>query len=448
MRSGWRAIAVLGLLAAGPGCGLFDSETPRTDRRSPVAFLEPQAPPPHEALEPLEAELRETLRLNAERTCPRPVLRGEASPGPADEAIRAIIEPEGSLVRCFEAAKEESAELAQACAALPAAVRAAVRHEDACSPYLHGRRAHSSLLSYIRTARGLVAIAEVWVREGRTLEAMQLLLDGVRLGQDLARGATWLEAMVAIAGASTLLRGANELLQGSPVLTAEQVTVLRGELATLLATEPHPREHLLSDHVEIQLYHLLPAYEARSWEPPGGWPDDTPRPPVATPGDLKGHLLMWITLDGLADQQQAACPPDSDLHACVEGLEALVQTLTREPRDLLADGIPNDRTIQRILESIAAPGWTRYVRRTGRRTFWLQALDLQLSVMGADACPTVEGLELGSPTLGSPLRATAEPGALLLRPPDWLVAENDDEDDGMPAWRIPCTTAETPPPGG
>lgn len=404
--------------------------------------VETAAPPPiaAETLAPYQQRLEAALAENARRSCPRPVLRGEPVPGRADAAIRAIMEPSPALKACLDAVGEET-DVLEPCATLPAAVRAAVAHADACSPYLLGRNpSPPSLTPYVRTAKALVAIGDAWIEDGRSPEAWALWLDGVVLGQDLARGGTtWLEAMVSHAGAMILIDHAHEAVERSG-LSSEASDAIRRELATLVASEPHPRTHMLGDRLYPLVHEVAPKLLPEGWTPPGGWPPHQSPPGVAGPAEPPQFFIVWQTLERIAAKQAEACPADSDVATCLSGLDELVTRMVEAGKPGMADvlGLALDpehastEMITSTLEGMVAPSWSKYLERQAVRRVALHALAVRLAVRGGAACPESGSATLVVPGLGDSLGVQRKGGGVELTAPALVVP------DEALTWPVSC----------
>lgn len=424
----------LGVLALVLACSKGEP-TPTRDRQSATPPLAP------EILAPFEQRLEAALAENARRSCPRPVLRGDAAPGKADAAIRAIMEPSPALQACFDAVGETRASV-EPCATLPAAVEAAAAHADACSPYLLGRNpSPPSLTPYIRTAKALVAIGDAWIDAGREREAWALWLDGIRLGQDLARGGTtWLEAMVTHAGAMILIEHAHEAVERSG-LSTEDLEGIGREVAKLVASEPHPRTHMLGDRLYPLLYEVAPKLKPEGWVPPGGWPPDESHPGVAGPDEQHQLFIAWQTLERIAAKQAEACPADSDVAACLSGLDELVARMVEAGTPGMADVLglafdPEQASTDRIaatLEAMVAPSWSKYLKRQAVRRVALHALALHVTARAGAGCPASGSPALAVPGLGDALRVDAEGDGVVLVAPKLVTADEPLQ------WSVSCS---------
>ena len=134
-------------------------------------------------------------------SCPRPVLRGVALPGDGGEGLRgftnrfpdcfALLGRDVSAASASPPALEQLA--AVECAGVDTAVQALLQQGSGCTaqPWFVASPDNPNTPG-IEDAMLLLARARI--HEGRLQEGMELLLDMIRLGQDLSRGAASLEA--------------------------------------------------------------------------------------------------------------------------------------------------------------------------------------------------------------------------------------------------------------
>ena len=169
-----------------------------------------------------EAQIQEAAarveRARGERvtSCPRPVLRGVALPGDGAEGLRELANARGPFLGCYEfigANVQEVSDVflvhhsmrrptwrlanspqleierraAAECAGLDTAVRALLQRESGCT-------AHPLLLperdvpDFMQIEWAMFILARARMHEGRLQEAIEVVLDVMRLGQDLSRG--------------------------------------------------------------------------------------------------------------------------------------------------------------------------------------------------------------------------------------------------------------------
>lgn len=427
-------------------------------------------------LTPLQAALNAFVTESQARRCPVPPLRGEARPGRADAAIEAILRPSTpELVACAEAAERhrdalakqadgepdpEVLEVVEACDALDDAVHAAAAHEDACSPYLAGRRGLPKILRALALGRAVAARAQTHARAGRQEEALSLALDWLRVTQHLSRGpgAPLLAAMAGNAAVDTMIQGVVAPLLG-PGASATLAERAERELALLLDGEPRFADLLAYERYALPLQTVLPGLRGRGWEPPGGF-DEGGRPMEGGTlgaefpgvGEREALMLAWIAMDRNGERMTAACPPEATLTECRTGLARLQDaTLAKQPKglgSLLAVAAAEDQRaavrdqILTILESIAQPSFARYVDRLALRRFQLAAARVHAAVAVSRArtgtCPTVAELEaphwaerLQVPGVAEAMTVEASDVGIVLTPPAEIV-------DGARRYVVTC----------
>jgi len=218
------------------------------------------------------------------RTCPRPVLRGTATPGAATVELAALL---------AVGASSTSGEL------IAVIVQRAAAYETACTPF--GPRTSAddggATLAALRTADLAGSRAAVLADAGRLDDALALALDSVRVFQDLGRGpVTLLGAMVADAGEKKLIARIGEIVASHRV-PADLLARTAREIDALLATEPP-----FADVVAGELDWL----------------------------DLNAPADMLPTSRRIAREVAAACPPDASLASCHDALVARARERSRD----------------------------------------------------------------------------------------------------------------------
>ena len=411
-------VTMAGLLVLG-GCRRSEEAPSRPTQTAPPSAAAVLVPP--EEVAQLRAAVMAAVEENRARHCPRPVLRGEALPGPADEDIEAVTRSEDPAVldciRRVEAADDAIKawiddpealdpvleDVAAKCIVLEPLVRRAVSHEDACSPYLAGRRGLPRLLTVVRAGKGLAVAALDLARRGETTRAVRLVLDWVRFTQDLARG-DGAPLIAAAVGAASALPLAEKVLPrlvgGAQPPSAEVLAEAEEELFALLHTEPSFGSLLSYERVGMALQFLLPQLDGPGYEPPGGFDEDHTPPgddvergmPLPGISEEQALLLTWVALERSWRASEAACPPDADLASCAAGLERAGEAREGLPASpiarylsLLTSPDPNRELrewVVSILGSVVAPAYAAYVRKLGERRFALAAARFQVAVLG------------------------------------------------------------------
>jgi hypothetical protein len=208
------------------------------------------------------------------------------------------------------------------CDGLAALVTEIVAHGTVCSPWQVGREVGARDYTRVpRLARALSVFARDQVRRGDGVGAIRLLLDGMRLMQDLRRERVNLvSAMVSVAGTAIVVSEAQTLLALELGLSDADIDAFRTELDALVATEPHPLDVLEGESIYYVDQYLRAPFEAPGWAPPGGWDPEA---------QMVEEELVAATIVGhqsaLSDLGRA-CPRTSTGADCLEGLRALAAT--------------------------------------------------------------------------------------------------------------------------
>lgn len=335
------AIICLGLLAY-PGC----------KKASPVQEKAPSAQERvsllHDGeLEEMRATFAAIASENAAKSCTRPVLRaGTLLEGNADNDMVALLTEDGPMQACYteldtleasiegedgvlgllrdstrrarslddkagRSPEQEAAIVAlqESCSLLPDLLSKAVSHEDACSPYLPGRRGYAKLLLFLSLNKAAVLVSRKLAASGKRLEGVQLLLDTLRFGQDLSRGGTMvLEPMLASASHRMLRPEFDLQVEG---LSVDELRGIEGELALLIQSHPHHSEYFNGERNYLAIYQAWPPLEAEGWKPPGGFAEEETGPIEQTeaggPTKEEGAMFLWIAARDNAKLQHALC---------------------------------------------------------------------------------------------------------------------------------------------
>lgn len=260
----WLAVT-LSILLAGLGCR--KDPVPSPPEVQPLLYIHPAE------ADNLARNIERELQARRERSCARPVLRGLSVAGKPDPLIRDLVEASGTLAPCARAATRHQSTLAswllgpagastplprlapQAlhaapppavraalsdlrahCSSLPGAIARVTRFRSVCNPYRPDGGPRPSLLPLVRLHLAAAAIAVSMAREHPD-DALWLLLETLRLDQDLERGPTelaWPLALVAASRPVISVLGA-WLCAGLP---SRLRPTLARVLDALIATEP------------------------------------------------------------------------------------------------------------------------------------------------------------------------------------------------------------------
>jgi hypothetical protein len=384
-----------------------------------------------EELKEMQQELLEIVKRNRAKKCPRPVLRGEPLPGTAAEDIVAVVEgaddtracqkrldetsdmifealdhpedykPEGFPARMNRTSKpqaqtpKELLELEKTCAPVLLRLQKAVRHEDACSPYLPGLHEQPGYISAIRTSRLAASRARRLFSEGDPGQGFDLLLDVVRFGQDFGRGGTsLLETMIGVACTRTVLPMLEHGLNNKKPLGPELLQRIEKELGQLIETQPHPAEFLRGEMEAMATYTLNPAKK---------------HPDTITIGadERDDNALALIALHETSADVLSGCKQQDPPIRCEEHIRSVAERYRKSHKGdleqaeaMLRVAVAADkvaavrREIIDILKAVAAPAYDRYLRHEGQTRFRLGGLRLHAAYRQlaekAKACPKAE----------------------------------------------------------
>jgi len=432
-----------------------------------------------------EKQVMDRLEASKVMTCKRPVLRGEPLPGPAAPDMMLLTEPTGSLATCLtsletfaknldmkkevEARTPALLEIEKTCGAeIEAALARAVSHEDSCSPYRSGARADLEvLMPRLRLAHFLGLRARVLAGSGDGVKALWLLLDGIQLFQDLARGrVTLISSMVHTASVGILLQHIEALLD-AVALAKPDVDALADAVDKLLASEPPFSDVLEGERDFLDLTYALAPLKPEGWVPPGGWQGGK-APPRGSADGTKPMMnardesaIMFLVSEEIAKETVAACPPGASYRVCSRGFKELssrpATPNTDDIEKLYSDLVKSTATqslspeqarlqirstIVQILKSIATPSFARYPEKRAQAVVALTALRLHLQVLRHQhfhgTCPDKDDFArppfpalANPPVLGDPVGIAVVADGYEVTPPIWTEVRDR-------AWRIRC----------
>lgn len=424
---------------------------------------------PAEEIAKMEAELMASVKANQERKCLRPLPPGvKANPGNADQDIIEVMSGK-QFEECFALLKDkddavrtwldsddrvESADLAatrEECAGLVAAVAKAIAHEDACSPYLAGRRGAPLYINLIRVAKAYSAL--MWETANQDPgKAVRQGLEFLLFAQDTTRGdgAPLIGAMIAVAIQPFVIeKGLTRILANHGAkISAAQLQELADGLGTLLKQEPHFHSFLLYERDGLVLQTLLPGMKEKGWVPPGGFDEDYhPYEEASAEGKELPNLaqgqeqaLGWVAHSTAIGRLLAACSKQGSAVDCAVGMERAAKEMAAE-----ADGGHCTKLIKlaffaeptkqlrdwilEILRAVASPAFIKYVGRFATRSFQIRGLQLHALALkhlaASGKCPTAEELTgtewklyNRDPASNLPLKISSpDKGKYLIQPP-------------------------------
>jgi hypothetical protein len=412
-----------------------------------------------------KAEVLKRAAANATRTCPRPVLEGKPTPGPATADMIAIFEPTGALAACEAQLAENLNELQAQFATrtpavlalehscgpqLEAAVRAAIGHEDSCWPYQIGVH---PLPEHIASPFGIVHLLDLradLAAEHDLAGALALELATLRFAHDLGRGHQGVLGLLYGALTSELTIDNVRAMLEDRHPTATELDALAPHLDALLATEPSFTDGLEAESEQTALYVGMALLEPATWIPPGGWPPGQERPdPKLIPG-LELHDAAGLVMASLDNPTIAACPRAASLLACFQGLSSPADSVELPNVPGLLASLRQQGTTDPVkLRAIVAErlanvtAWSGYANKLARSVALLAALRIHVEILRTVArtghCPDAAALdrspfaELATPaTLGASLTLAVSGPAIELGLPMFVDAK------GRSTWRVSC----------
>ena len=429
-----------------------------------------------------EAALMKRISETKARTCKRPLLRGQPLPGPGADDLRALAQPTGELADCdarlaklgdlnplVEARDATLLAIQKECGPrYEAALVKAISHEDACSPFQVGvdrvaPQTTADLTRALRTAKFLA----IHARERSTddpLAAMWLLLDAMRFSDDLSRGHTTLiDRMIGIAATGLLADQAFAILAKSSI-AADKLAELSTAFGVLTAYQQPFTDTLRGERDYGDLVYALGPLKPKNWVPPGGWPEGqdprgAERGELLTRNPRDEHALHFFVSERTAREVAKACPSGGTLEACAKGFGDAEAT-PKEPdpasfaklyaKLAAAKNVDQARLEIRdamvdILDGVARPAYSAYVRKQGRSIAKLAALriHLELARHAATANPCRPALVeipdelLAPPQLGGRLKLIVTSDAVEIAAPAWTT-HTDAKDAPPPAWKCPA----------
>lgn len=438
-------------------------------------------------LDAFERDVTTMAKDNATKVCKRPVLRGQALAGSADEDIEELLFKVGTP--CFEAIgklreggftdsiREPSTrgvararpvtseewltqpvrEALATCRDIPEMLRRAVGHEDACSPFLPGRRPNERFMPIVRLGWAVAIRARALVAEKRPIEAAEHIFDYLRLSQDLVRGGgTLLSAMIAMAAFNIVLPEL-ELALNAPMLGAEDAAALAKQFEGLRQTEVSVVEAMESEMIHVGLYMVLPALKDGSWQPPGGYPEgENGRQPlgataVVDPLERQGQVFTWEAVQRVHARLARSCTPPKTVKQCLDELQAARDRVDGKVEDananvsaliasMLKAGDRHSlirRRIVDVLDAVMFGVYPKYVRKYAWRAAALSAFGLALHAR-INGCDSLE--QLDHDILGERLLINREGSRVEVAAPAWLG--DDSEGDGpVRLTAFPCANA-------
>ena len=402
-----------GLLAILVACGSQDRPAPaaRTFSEAEIAAY--------------RADALARLDANQKRSCPGPKPLGATTAGASGPDILALVEGTGDVAACMGAPSagpdpELAAETAspaaiarnQRCGAiLDAAVHRASAHDGGCSPYQIGVRAEpKDRLSLLHLVHAIDVRAAL-LAPGDPAKAMGLLLDALRVLQDLQRGHVRVETVMLTTAAIHMVGKRADAILDAAELAPAFLGDLAGALDRLILGVPPFGDGVAGDRELLDIYAgLAPLDEA--WIPHGGWDEELHNLPGGGSGDPRDEAATHLATSArIAALDDAACPAGATFEACRQGFETLARGAPRPPGGGAPEASRLDPKVIDALAVIRARGLADSVTRLAGTLIHLAELRLHVEALRTHACPPV----LESPArLGKPLEIAVASGAVTI----------------------------------
>jgi hypothetical protein len=218
------------------------------------------------------------------------------------------------------------------CEPVAAAVSRAVRHEDACSPYLVGRRVGSVRggIRMMRAAKAVILVAQERARRGDARAAFAMLTDMLQLARDAMRGdgvtrvvEMWAVATVGI----VVIWGIQDMIENGTG-TPNDAESLIDDLSRTSVVGVTWTAHLGNDYADFAIQWLLPSLKQAGWIPPGGMDPLTRQADGSPFVDVRSNpvcaMRMLILHDAMRLRLRATCTADMGPDDCAEAFERRV----------------------------------------------------------------------------------------------------------------------------
>jgi hypothetical protein len=421
------------------------------------------------------------LDANAKRRCTPPRISDKQTPGPGTDLLVQLFEGKGELASCMtrlgelgkggtlkadvEAGLPSVIAFDDACGALITdKVLDAAAHTEGCSPYQVGVRVEpKELMRAIQIAHALSFHARKLATAGKTDEAIELSLAGLRVMQDLMRGhVTLIIAMIGAASTQIVADRVDAILETAK-LTEEQRALFAAAMDSLIVGVPLWADVMAGERDNMDIYFGTAQLMPKTWIPPGGW-NEAMRPkdgdqnafPTTHFGDPRDEhaIMLQMTTDNAADLERV-CPEGASYALCHKGMETLaaaakpaasadLKALYGELTQAATSGAPDlaairkriRASISQILRSVTQPNLTKYPIKLAEMISRLAAVRIHLEVMKGP-CPTAEALAAppytvlaSPPPLGDKVTLATAPGTVSVGPPGWV--------DPVKVWTFAC----------
>ncbi len=416
-----------------------------------------------------EGVFRDRLAKNKDRHCVRPLLRGTAIAGRAATDLLVFEKPTGAVVGCvasleklaekdglYGAVESRRADLVawdQRCGAqVEAAVRKAVSHEDACSPFQIGAFSQpANVVRYIQLAHALGLRARL-LGDTDPKAAVWLALDVARWGQDLGRSAAVLSRVIGDVVTELALDSVRVVLERRK-LDLSELDAIGAAVDKLQASTASTPDWLASELDYFLLYYAFAPLQPAGWVPPGGWPDGNDKPEVAKPDPKKLHprdapAMLMMAGDLISSKVAASCTASGSLMACHAALtklvnakvggmysaqslvDALIAKAISDPAKLADEARLKIRSsVADVLADGIVASYPDHVARAGESNTRIAAVKLHIDVLKTidrtKKCPAAAELAKSRPTkeLGDSITATIASGKITVAAPKWTTSK-------------------------
>jgi hypothetical protein len=312
------------------------------------------------------------------------------------------------------------AHIADACTFLPARL-AAAQIDPPCAFYHPGVRELRDVLRPVVVARAAAAVARSRARAGDVAGAEAVLLDTIRIEDDLGRAGA-LDAAASTAAAAGIAAAQLLAIATSPGIGESALAPISKRLPALVASQPHLAAMFAAERDAYPLAQL--AGKLGSYVPPAGWPEGADTKPFADATAQLGAIESWVAMDQLA-RDAAAATSDADALTVLDGA------------DTGSGGVLTSAERERVLRETAAHRYATNVRTVlATRTAVVRlgvAIAAQRAVLATHACPDLAALRKTVPAAWQPLvEIVADADGIAIKPAAIL------HNDTLTPMRVAC----------
>lgn len=352
-----------------------------------LSLLQPQTPPPEVAAMLADYAEDGVVKFPTEvKSRKKPVAQIEKRTK-AEEMVGYLYDYERNRGRPYYARASPTPEpesvtsLRLQCSGITSGVREAVSRKSSCSPaslegLLEGRITEAMLYPFVQNmfsiAYVLAAESRALLRDGHPLQAAQLLLDGMRLGDDFSRGRVAPDVeLVAQATAKILFGQLAYLVVEAEVLDPDQLQAVYEEFRILIDTQTAPSDRYSGEELWLIKLNLSALSEA----------------PRST--NVDEVVLALLGLEYLASARYEACPSGSSYLDCIHGWESLRERITTGEEKLPFVATKSEMARKKAREIVAEVARQKrpMLRKAYMASGRLAALEFAMRSMRGGACP-------------------------------------------------------------